>query len=105
VMAPTLIQSRYKKLRKAAKQLTAESSMEDYHLVRGRIKKLRYVLDAERLRHAAEPEVGYIDVFVLEVAIEHLERNLGKSARSGRAPRRACFDGSGERGVGQIAVA
>ena len=41
-----LIRSRHKKLRKAAARLTAESSMEDYHAVRGRIKKLRYVIEA-----------------------------------------------------------
>jgi CHAD domain-containing protein len=46
VIAPALLQSRYKKLRKAAKRLTTESSVEDYHRVRGRIKKLRYAVEA-----------------------------------------------------------
>ena len=44
--APLLLRSRYKKLRKAAGRLTAESSMEDYHAVRGRIKKLRYAVES-----------------------------------------------------------
>ncbi len=44
--APVLIRSRHKKLRKAASRLTAESSMEDYHAVRSRIKKLRYALES-----------------------------------------------------------
>ena len=44
--APLLIRSRHKKLRKAASRLTAESSMEDYHAVRGRIKKLRYAIES-----------------------------------------------------------
>ena len=46
VAAPGLITARYKKLRKAASRLTAESSMEDYHAVRGRIKKLRYAIES-----------------------------------------------------------
>lgn len=44
--APMLIRARHKKLRKAASRLTAESSMEDYHAVRGRIKKLRYAVES-----------------------------------------------------------
>ncbi|HEY2402303.1 MAG TPA: CHAD domain-containing protein [Steroidobacteraceae bacterium] len=40
-----LIRSRYKKVRKAADRLTAESSMDEYHAVRGRVKKLRYALE------------------------------------------------------------
>ncbi len=46
VAAPALIGTRYKKLRKAASRLTAESSMQDYHGVRGRIKKLRYAIES-----------------------------------------------------------
>jgi CHAD domain-containing protein len=44
--APVLIRSRHKKLRKAVAHLTAESSMEDYHAARGRIKKLRYAIES-----------------------------------------------------------
>lgn len=44
--APMLIRSRHKKLRNAAARLTAESSMEDCHAVRGRIKKLRYAVES-----------------------------------------------------------
>lgn len=44
--APVLIRTRYKKLRKAAARLTAESSMEEYHAVRSRIKKLRYAVES-----------------------------------------------------------
>jgi CHAD domain-containing protein len=40
-----LIRSRYKKARKAADRLTAASSMDEYHAVRGRVKKLRYALE------------------------------------------------------------
>lgn len=40
-----LIRSRYKKVRKAADRLTADSSMDEYHAVRGRVKKLRYALE------------------------------------------------------------
>jgi CHAD domain-containing protein len=40
-----LIRSRYKKARKAADRLTADSSMDEYHAVRGRVKKLRYALE------------------------------------------------------------
>jgi triphosphatase len=40
-----LIRSRYKKVRKAADRLTADSAMDEYHAVRGRVKKLRYALE------------------------------------------------------------
>jgi triphosphatase len=40
-----LIRSRYRKVRKGADRLTPKSSMEDYHAVRGRVKKLRYALE------------------------------------------------------------
>jgi triphosphatase len=40
-----LIRSRYKKTRKAADRLTADSPMGEYHAVRGRVKKLRYALE------------------------------------------------------------
>jgi CHAD domain-containing protein len=45
IAAPRLIESRYKKLRKAARRLTVDSSMEDYHAVRRRIKRLRYAVE------------------------------------------------------------
>jgi len=44
--APGLIRRRYRKLRKGADLLTPNSSMEAYHKVRGRLKKLRYALEA-----------------------------------------------------------
>jgi triphosphatase len=40
-----LIRMRYKKVRKSADRLTTESSMDAYHAVRGRVKKLRYALE------------------------------------------------------------
>lgn len=43
---PALIRTRYKKVRKGADRLTSGSSMEAYHAVRGRVKKLRYALEA-----------------------------------------------------------
>jgi triphosphatase len=46
VVAPIAIRSRYKKVRKAAARLSTESSAADYHAVRGRIKKLRYAVEA-----------------------------------------------------------
>ena len=44
--APELIRRRYRKLRKGADLLTPDSSTEAYHEVRGRVKKLRYALEA-----------------------------------------------------------
>jgi triphosphatase len=44
--APQLLQMRYRKLRKSADLLKPDSSMEAYHAVRGRAKKLRYLLEA-----------------------------------------------------------
>jgi triphosphatase len=45
-VAPDLIRDRYRKVRKAAKRLTADSSLEEYHRVRGRGKKLRYAIES-----------------------------------------------------------
>ena len=45
-VAPEMIRRRYRKVRKSADLLTSESSMEAYHEVRGRVKKLRYALEA-----------------------------------------------------------
>jgi CHAD domain-containing protein len=44
--APEMIRERYRKVRKGADRLTPESSMEAYHDVRSRVKKLRYALEA-----------------------------------------------------------
>ncbi len=44
-VVPDLIRKRYRKLRKCARRLTPESSMEEFHEVRIRAKKLRYALE------------------------------------------------------------
>jgi triphosphatase len=44
--APQLIRRRYRKLRKRAERLTADSPMDKFHEVRGQVKKLRYALEA-----------------------------------------------------------
>ena len=44
--APKLIRRRYRKLRKHAEHLKLHSPMEEFHEVRGQVKKLRYVLEA-----------------------------------------------------------
>jgi triphosphatase len=44
--APELIRRRYRKLCKGADRLKPDSSTEAYHAVRGRVKKLRYALEA-----------------------------------------------------------
>ena len=46
IVAPEMIRQRYRKVRKNADLLTSNSSMEAYHEVRGRSKKLRYALEA-----------------------------------------------------------
>jgi triphosphatase len=45
IVVPDLIHERYRKLRKVARRLTAESSMTEFHEVRVRAKKLRYALE------------------------------------------------------------
>jgi len=45
-VSPQLIRRRYRKLRKRAELLRSDSSTEAYHAVRGRLKKLRYTLEA-----------------------------------------------------------
>jgi len=44
--APGLIRQRFRKLRKRAELLGADSSTDEYHEVRGQVKKLRYALEA-----------------------------------------------------------
>jgi CHAD domain-containing protein len=44
--SPGLIRRRFRKLRKRADLLGPESSNEEYHEVRGQVKKLRYALEA-----------------------------------------------------------
>ena len=43
---PQRVRRRFRKLRKAVRRLRAESSMDDYHLVRRRAKQLRYALES-----------------------------------------------------------
>jgi CHAD domain-containing protein len=43
---PALIRARYKKVRRDADRLAPDSSMDAYHAVRGRVKKLRYALES-----------------------------------------------------------
>jgi CHAD domain-containing protein len=45
-VAPELVRRRYRKLRKRADRLTLDSSMDEFHEVRGQVKKLRYALEA-----------------------------------------------------------
>jgi triphosphatase len=45
-VAPEFLRRRYRKVRKAADLLTSDSPMEAYHEVRGRVKRLRYALEA-----------------------------------------------------------
>jgi CHAD domain-containing protein len=44
--SPGLIRQRFRKLRKRADLLGVDSSTEEYHEVRGQVKKLRYALEA-----------------------------------------------------------
>jgi triphosphatase len=44
--APALIRQRFRKLRKRADLLKVDSSTDEYHEVRGQVKKLRYALEA-----------------------------------------------------------
>jgi CHAD domain-containing protein len=45
VVMPERVRRRFRKLRKAVRQLDAKSSMRDYHTVRRRAKQLRYALE------------------------------------------------------------
>ncbi len=50
-VAPTLLRTRYRKLRKGADALQADSSMATYHEVRSEVKKLRYTLETVAMLH------------------------------------------------------
>lgn len=45
VVLPDLVRARYRKYHKAAQRLSADSTAEDYHAVRGKLKKLRYTVE------------------------------------------------------------
>ncbi|MFO1469355.1 MAG: CHAD domain-containing protein [Steroidobacteraceae bacterium] len=45
IAAPGLLEARWRKVRKAARRLGTDSSPADYHRVRRRLKKLRYLLE------------------------------------------------------------
>jgi triphosphatase len=45
-VAPELIRSRFRKLRKAVRGLAPDASVDDYHSVRRRVKKLRYAIES-----------------------------------------------------------
>ena len=66
-----LIRRRFRKLRRRVDLLGAESSTEEYHEVRGQVKKLRYVLDA------VAPLYGKAAVEMVR-ALRRWQENLGE---------------------------
>ncbi|MBV9913277.1 MAG: CHAD domain-containing protein [Sinobacteraceae bacterium] len=50
-VAPTLLRTRFRKLRKDADALQPDSSMATYHEVRSQVKKLRYALETVAMLH------------------------------------------------------
>jgi CHAD domain-containing protein len=68
--APSLLRRRFRKLRKRADRLEPDSSAEEYHLVRGQVKKLRYALDAVAGLYG-KPAVAMIR------AVRRWQENLG----------------------------
>ncbi|HJS89885.1 MAG TPA: CHAD domain-containing protein [Steroidobacteraceae bacterium] len=56
LVVPDLIRKSYRKLRKCASRLTAESSISEYHKVRVRTKKLRYALEVVASTYARSAE-------------------------------------------------
>ncbi len=79
--SPRLIRRRFRKLRKRADLLGAESSTEDYHEVRGQVKKLRYALDA------LAPLYGKPAVEMLR-ALRRWQENLGSQQDAAVAMQR-----------------
>ena len=68
--APELIRRRFRKLRKRADLLGADSSTEEYHEVRGQVKKLRYALEAVAALYG-KPAVAMVR------ALRRWQENLG----------------------------
>jgi triphosphatase len=68
--APSLIRRRFRKLRKRADPLGLDSSTDEYHEVRGQVKKLRYALEAVAVLYG-EPAAGMIR------ALRGWQENLG----------------------------
>jgi CHAD domain-containing protein len=68
--APELIRRRFRKLRKRADLLGADSSTEEYHEVRGQVKKLRYALEAMATLYG-KPAVDMVR------ALRRWQENLG----------------------------
>lgn len=67
---PGLLRKRFRKLRKRADRLGADSSTEEYHEVRGQVKKLRYALDAVAALYG-KPAVAMVR------ALRRWQENLG----------------------------
>jgi triphosphatase len=76
-----LIRRRFRKLRKRADLLGADSSTKEYHDVRGQVKKLRYALEAVAPLYG-KPAVGVVR------ALRRWQENLGVQQDSAVATRR-----------------
>jgi CHAD domain-containing protein len=79
--APSLIRRRFRKLRKRADLLGADASTEEYHEVRGQVKKLRYALEAVAALYG-KPAVDMVR------ALRRWQENLGVQQDAAVAMRR-----------------
>ncbi len=79
--SPRLIRRRFRKLRKRADLLGVNSSTEEYHQVRGQVKKLRYALDAVAPLYG-KPAVGMVR------ALRRWQENLGSQQDAAVAMQR-----------------
>lgn len=66
IVVPRLIRKRYRKLRKCARRLTAQSSMGEFHKVRVRTKKLRYALELVAPTYAKRADKMLVTLYELQ---------------------------------------
>jgi triphosphatase len=79
--APELIRRRYRRMRKRADRLTPDSSMDEFHQVRGQVKKMRYALEAVALIYG-KPAVAMLR------ALRRWQEKLGVQQDAAVASRR-----------------
>jgi triphosphatase len=92
-IVPALIRTRYKKLRQRAARLDSHSSVDDYHKVRSRVKKLRYALETVSVLYGKPADE-------MLRALQRLQEKLGVQHDADVAGRRLqCLAGTAPPGV------
>ena len=104
-VAPQIVGRRYRKLRKGADRLTADSSIEEFHAVRDQVKKLRYTLEvailygkpADRLLRALRRWQERLGLQQDAAVASHRLQRLADSSPDGTSAGDLVLDGAARR--------